>query len=232
MSVAVDWDDGTVNHTASREWNQGEKVPEVKITDGKVSEGRRVRIEDKMSRVEECVARMMVQLDPTGARSSTDKTPYRVARMFLTELTSGYYVNIEELFEAVFPNEGSDGMVVVKDIPVYSLCEHHWMPMYGKAHVGYMPDGRVLGLSKAARVVEAYARRFQLQERLTRQVMEAMDKHLQPLGTMVVVEAEHLCLAIRGAQKPGTVTVTNSYSGVFEENRHLVQEFFDTLNRS
>lgn len=198
---------------------------------GKVSEGTRRNVQDKMIRVEEHVARMMVQLDPDYTRRSTEKTPYRVARMFVTELCSGYYVDIEELFEAVFPNEGADGMVIVKDIPLYSLCEHHWMPMYGKAHVAYMPNGQVLGLSKVARVVEAYARRFQLQERLTKQVAEVIDDHLDPLGVMVVVEAEHLCLAIRGVQKPGTITVTSTVIGAFKNDTALRDEFLRAIDR-
>jgi GTP cyclohydrolase I len=203
---------------------------EVALREGVVEESVRRRIEDKMVRVEEHVARMMVQLDPTGQRSSTEKTPYRVARMLLTELCSGYYVDIEELFEAVFPNEGSEGMVVVHHIPLYSMCEHHWLLITGQAHVGYIPNGRVLGLSKVARVVDAYARRMQLQERITRQVADAIDKHLDPTGVMVVIEAEHHCLSIRGAQKPGTITTTSEVRGLFEDNSYQDQ-FFKMVSR-
>lgn len=200
-------------------------------TGGRVQEARRNGNQAKMARVEECVARMMVQLDPTGQRNSTDKTPYRVARMFIEDLCSGYRTNIEELFEATFPNEGADGMVIVKDIPLYSLCEHHWLLIFGKAHVAYMPNGTVLGLSKVARVVDAYARRMQLQERLTKQVAVAMQSHLDPLGVMVVVEAEHLCLSIRGAQKPGTITVTSAMTGAFGDEPALRDEFFRAIDR-
>ena len=184
-----------------------------------------------MARVEEHVARMMVQLDPTGARSSTDKTPYRVARMYLTELCSGYYVDIEELFEAVFPNEGADGMVCVHDIPLYSMCEHHWLLITGKAHVGYIPNGKVLGLSKVARVVDAYARRMQLQERMTNQIDQAIHKHLDPIGVMVVIEAEHHCLSIRGAQKPGTITTTTALTGAYVDDSEFRDEFWKMVQR-
>lgn len=201
-------------------------MPDVALRDGRVNESRRRTIEEKMVRVEEHVARMMVQLDPTGARNSTEKTPYRVARMFLTELCSGYYVDIEELFEAVFPNEGSEGMVVVHHIPLYSLCEHHWLLITGQAHVGYLPNGQVLGLSKVARVVDAYARRMQLQERMTRQIADAINKHLDPIGVIVVIEAEHHCLSIRGAQKPGTITTTSEVRGEISQD-----DFFRMIGR-
>jgi GTP cyclohydrolase I len=203
---------------------------EVRLREGKVDESRRPTVEAKMVRVEEMVARMMTQLDPTGSRNSTDKTPYRVARMYLTELCSGYYVDIEELFEAVFPNEGSEGMVVVHHIPLYSMCEHHWLLITGHAHVGYLPNGQVLGLSKVARVVDAYARRMQLQERMTRQIADAIDKHLDPHGVMVVIEAEHHCLSIRGVQKPGTITTTSEIRGLFEEG-HYQDQFFRLVSR-
>lgn len=186
---------------------------------------------EKTPRVEGLVSELMEQLDPTGQRRSTDDTPKRVARMYLTELCSGYYVNIEKLFEAVFPDEGADGMVIVKDITIYSMCEHHWLMITGKAHVAYIPNGQVLGLSKVARVVDAYARRFQLQERITKQVHDAMVDHLSPRGVMVVIEAEHHCLSIRGAQKPGTITVTSALSGDFERDSSLKDEFLRAIER-
>lgn len=190
---------------------------ETKITDGKVNESRRTALTERQRRVEEHVARMMVQLDPTGPRRSTNATPERVARMFTTELTAGYYVDIEELFESVFPAEGYDGMVIVQKIAINSMCEHHWMPIHGMAHVGYLPKDDVLGLSKVARVVDAYARRFQLQERLTKQVADAIEEYLNPRGVIVVIEAEHLCLSVRGAQKPGTITTTSAITGAFAD---------------
>jgi GTP cyclohydrolase I len=137
--------------------------------------------------------------------------------MFVNELTAGYRVDIEHLFDSVFPSEGYDGMVAVHEIAINSMCEHHWLPIHGFAHVGYLPEETVLGLSKVARVVDAYARRFQLQERLTKQVADAFEKYLEPKGVMVVIEAEHLCLSVRGAQKPGTITTTSAVRGAFAD---------------
>jgi len=202
---------------------------EVTITDGVVNESVRRSQSEKIRRVEEHVARMMVQLDPSGPRRSTDATPERVARMFVRELTAGYYVDIEELFEAVYPNEGYDGMVVVHEIAINSMCEHHWLPIHGTAHVGYLPEDSVLGLSKVARVVEAYARRFQLQERLTKQIADAIEEHLTPKGVMVVIEAEHLCLTVRGAQKPGTITTTSAIRGAFTDTATGARDEFMRL---
>jgi GTP cyclohydrolase IA len=167
--------------------------------------------------VEAHVAALLRELDPTGPRQGTERTPQRVARMYLDELCNGYAVDIAGLFRA-FDNDGYDGMVVVKDIPFTSLCEHHLVPFIGYAHVGYYPDGRVVGLSKIARVVEAYARRLQIQERLTKQVAEAVEVNLGVLGVMVMIEAEHMCMMIRGVQKPGTRTVTTAANGLFAAN--------------
>lgn len=202
---------------------------EVTLREGSVNESRRTARDERERRVEEHVARMMVQLDPTGRRRSTDNTPQRVARMFVNELTAGYYVNIEELFESVFPNEGYDGMVAVHEIAINSMCEHHWMPIHGMAHVGYLPEDHVLGLSKVARVVDAYSRRFQLQERLTKQIADAIEEYLQPKGVIVVIEAEHLCLSVRGAQKPGTLTTTSAIRGAFADPATGAREEFMRL---
>jgi len=149
--------------------------------------------------------------------------------MFVDELCSGYDIDIEALFESVFDNEGYDGMVVVHNIPVYSLCEHHLLLIAGKAHVGYLPNGQVLGLSKVARVVEAYARRLQLQERLTMQIADALEEHLDPQGVIVVIEAEHMCLSIRGTQKPGTITTTSAIRGNFTKPETGAREEFFRL---
>jgi GTP cyclohydrolase I len=138
--------------------------------------------------------------------------------MYLDELCSGYRVDVANLFR-VFDDHGYGGMIVVKDIPLTSLCEHHLVPFVGYAHVGYFPSGKVVGLSKIARVVDAYARRLQIQERLTMQVADAIETHLQPRGVMVLIEAEHMCMTIRGVQKAGTRTVTAEARGVFTANR-------------
>lgn len=173
----------------------------------------------------ETSVRTMLEIIPEGIREGTDDTPRRVARMYLDELCSGYYANVEELLRT-FPNEDYDGMILVRDIPLVSLCEHHLVPFVGHAHVGYFPRREVVGLSKVARVVQAFARRLQIQERLTRQVCHSFDEHLDPRGVMVVVEAEHLCMTIRGAQAPGTKTVTSAVTGLFNTNQENEKEEF------
>ena len=198
-------------------------------TGGYVSESYKDNSEVRLARVEECMARVVKQLDPTGPRQSTNRTPYRVARMFLSELCSGYETDPEDLFEAVFDNEEYDGMVAVHNIPLYSLCEHHLLLIAGKAHVGYLPNGYVLGLSKLPRVVDVFAKRLQLQERLTMQIANAIEDHLAPKGVIVVIEAEHMCLSIRGTQKPGTLTTTSAIRGAFADPATGAREEFFRL---
>lgn len=144
-----------------------------------------------------------------------DDTPRRVARAYL-ELTSGYFADVPALFRT-FEAGQYDEMVIVRDVTFASLCEHHMLPFRGVAHVAYIPQGRVVGLSKVARLVEAYARRLQIQERMTAQIADAMEHHLDPLGVAVVVEAEHLCMAVRGVRKPGSTTVTSALRGVMKD---------------
>jgi len=175
--------------------------------------------------------REILECIPDGIREGTDDTPDRVARMYMDELFSGYGVDVSALFRT-FDHEGYDGMIVVKDIPVVSLCEHHLVPFVGWAHVGYFPDGKVLGLSKIARVVNAYARRLQIQERLTKQVADTLVDGLDPRGVIVVIEAEHMCITIRGAQAPGTRAITSAVRGLFNTNQEGEKdEFFRLIGR-
>ena len=154
--------------------------------------------------------------------SVSTETPKRVARMW-EELLDGYYQDPKEILSKVFQIDGGssngdgDGIVCVSAIPFYSCCEHHLVPFFGKAHIAYLPNEKVTGLSKFARLVECYARRLQVQERMTQQIIRDIDKWLQPRGTMVVLEAEHMCMTMRGIQKPGTVTRTSRVSGVFRD---------------
>ncbi|MBW4890427.1 GTP cyclohydrolase I FolE [Mucilaginibacter sp. HMF5004] len=142
------------------------------------------------------------------------KTPERVAKSLLY-LTHGYDLNPEEILKSAMFKEEYSQMVVVKDIEVYSMCEHHMIPFFGKAHVAYIPNGQVVGLSKIPRVVDAFARRLQVQERLTNQIRDCIQETLQPLGVAVVIECRHLCMSMRGVQKQNSVTTTSAFTGAF-----------------
>ena len=145
-------------------------------------------------------------------REGLEKTPERVAKSWQF-LTHGYAKDPEAILEAAIFEENYSEMILVKDVEVYSLCEHHMIPFFGRAHVAYIPDGRIVGLSKIPRVVDVFARRLQVQERLTIQIRDALDKVLQPQGVGVVIEAQHLCMMMRGAEKQNSVTTTSAMSG-------------------
>ena len=168
--------------------------------------------------------------DGVDAQGTTD-TPKRVANMY-DELLSGYSTDpIDILNGAMFEVE-YDEMVVVKDIDFYSLCEHHLLPFYGKAHVGYIPRTKVVGLSKIPRLVEMYARRLQVQERMTQQIAAVMDELIEPIGVGVIIEAQHLCAAMRGVKKPNTVMKTSAVRGLFKENSSTREEFMGHVRSS
>ena len=163
-------------------------------------------------------------------REGLVKTPQRVAKA-MQFLLKGYNENPEEILRAAMFQEPYQQMVVVKDIEVYSLCEHHLLPFFGKAHVGYIPREHITGLSKLPRVVEAYARRLQVQERLTTQIKECIQKTLNPLGVAVVIEASHMCMQMRGIQKQNAVTTTSDFTGAFANNIATREEFFNIIGR-
>lgn len=150
-------------------------------------------------------------------REGLNKTPERVAKA-LQYCTQGYTMSAHEIIESAKFHEDVSEMIVVKDIELYSLCEHHMLPFFGKAHVAYIPNGWITGLSKIGRAVDVYARRLQVQERLTTQILEAIKESLQPLGIAVVIEASHLCMMMRGIQKQNSVTTTSAFWGEFEKN--------------
>jgi GTP cyclohydrolase I len=171
-----------------------------------------------LARAEAAVRELLVAVGEDPNRDGLRKTPGRVARAY-AEVFAGLHVDPDEVLETSF-DEHHDELVLVKDIALYSICEHHLVPWHGSAAVGYVPgeDGRITGLSKLARVVDLYARRPQVQERLTAQVAEAVMRRLEPQGVIVVVQAEHLCMAMRGVRKPGALTVTSAVRGIFKSD--------------
>jgi GTP cyclohydrolase I len=181
-------------------------------------------------KVEEAVREILLEVGEDPDRQGLKGTPDRVHRMY-AELTAGYHVDPDRLINgAVFDVDYSE-MVVVKDIPFYSLCEHHLLPFFGTASVAYIPRGRVIGLSKIPRVVEMYARRLQVQERMTQQIADFLNERLSPQGVGVVVEANHLCAVMRGIRKPGTVMTTSAVLGLFRSRDRTRAEFFSHLER-
>lgn len=172
---------------------------------------------EKLEKLQEHYAAILELLGEDVTREGLEKTPLRVAKS-MQFLTQGYTMDPKEILLSAKFKEDYRQMVVVKDIELFSLCEHHMIPFIGKAHVAYIPNGYITGLSKIARVVEAYSRRLQVQERLTTQIKEAINEALHPLGVAVVIEARHLCMSMRGVQKQNSVTTTSDFVGAFERS--------------
>jgi GTP cyclohydrolase I len=169
------------------------------------------------ARIEKAVREILEAIGDDPDREGLRDTPERVGR-FYAEVFSGVHNDPGDVVDAFFGDEHYQEIVIVREIPFYSMCEHHLVPFHGQAHVGYMPRGRVTGLSKLARLVDGFARRPQMQERLTAQVADSLCERLDPLGVIVVIEAEHLCMSMRGVRKPGAKTVTSAVRGVMESN--------------
>ena len=163
-------------------------------------------------------------------REGLQKTPERVAKA-MQFLTQGYFQDGEVIVKSALFEEPYDHMVIVKDIELFSLCEHHMLPFIGKAHVAYIPDGKITGLSKVARVVETFARRLQVQERLTEQIRDCIQESLKPLGVAVVIEAMHTCMSMRGVQKSNAITTTSAFSGAFLRDARTRNEFLQLIGR-
>jgi GTP cyclohydrolase I len=173
---------------------------------------------------EELVAEMIRQLGDDPDREGLKRTPERVAKS-LAFLTQGYGMKSEDVINGALFEEGHQNMILVKDIEMYSLCEHHMLPFFGKVHVAYVPNGKIVGLSKIARLVEVYARRLQVQERMTDQIAQAIWERVEPEGVGVVVEAYHLCMMMRGVQKQNSKTITSAMRGSFLEDQMTRDEF-------
>ncbi|MGN1198604.1 MAG: GTP cyclohydrolase I FolE [Acetatifactor sp.] len=178
-------------------------------------------------KVRQAIKLLLEGIGEDTEREGLAETPDRIARMY-TEILSGMTEEPSEPLSRVFTVENSE-MVLEKDIVFHSMCEHHMLPFYGKVHVAYLPDGKVVGLSKLARTVEIYAKRLQVQERMTNQIADAIMEHLAPKGVMIVVEAEHMCMTMRGVKKPGSKTVSLATRGAFADNTELQNRFFQML---
>ncbi len=178
-------------------------------------------------KIKEAVTLLLEGIGEDTSREGLVDTPERMARMY-AEIFSGMRQDAGEHLSKVFTVDNNE-MVLEKDIVFYSMCEHHMLPFYGRAHVAYIPDGKVVGLSKLARTVEVYARRLQIQEQMTGQIADAIMEHLTPQGVMVAVEAEHMCMTMRGVKKPGSQTVSVAARGVFADNVVLQNQFFQLL---
>lgn len=180
------------------------------------------------ARIEKAFREIIEALGENPDREGLAETPQRFAR-FYAEVFDGVHKDPGDVIDAFFGDEHYQEIVMVKDIPFYSMCEHHFVPFHGQAHVAYLPRGRVTGLSKLARLVETFARRPQMQERLTSQVADCLNERLDPLGVLVVVEAEHLCMSMRGVKKPGAWTVTSAVRGIMETNPSTRSEAMSLL---
>jgi GTP cyclohydrolase IA len=179
----------------------------------------------------QAVRTLLIGLGEDPDREGLIDTPKRVVKA-LKFLTSGYRESLDELLNGAVFTENASEMVLVRDIDLFSSCEHHILPIIGRAHIAYIPNGKVIGLSKIARICDMYSRRLQVQERLTAQIADALDGLLKPQGVAVVVEATHMCMVMRGVQKPGSWTVTSSMKGAFAEDARTRQEFMSLIRHS
>jgi len=184
---------------------------------------------EKSAKIAEHYQQIIQLLGEDVNREGLIKTPERVSKA-MQFLMQGYEQNPEEIIRSAMFTENYRQMVIVKDIDFYSMCEHHMLPFFGKAHVAYIPNKQITGLSKIARIVEIYARRMQVQERMTTQIKECIQKTLNPMGVIVVIEAQHLCMQMRGIQKQHSITTTSDFTGIFEQAKTR-EEFLNLINR-
>jgi GTP cyclohydrolase I len=180
-------------------------------------------------KVKDLVKTLLTEIGEDPEREGLLSTPTRVAKAY-EFLTRGYQEDIDEVLNGAIFNEKYDEMVLVKNIDFYSLCEHHLLPFYGKVHVAYIPNGKIVGLSKIPRIVEVFARRLQVQERMTQQIADTIAKYLQPIGVAVVAEAFHMCMMMRGVEKQNSSATTSAMHGVFQDDARTRMEFLDLIS--
>ena len=199
---------------------------------GIIDEDEYARIEqfniERTNKLASLYSEIIKLIEPDFEREGVQNTPLRLARS-MQFMTHGYNIDPKKMLESATFKENYQQMVIVKDIELYSLCEHHIIPFYGKAHVAYIPDGKITGLSKIARVVDAFSRRLQVQERLTMQIRDCIQESLNPLGVAVVIEAHHLCMMMRGVQKQNSVTTTSAFTGIFMRETKTREEFIHLI---
>ena len=183
------------------------------------------------SKFEDSVKTILSEVGEDMSREGLLKTPSRVAKSF-EFLTDGYRKNIDEILNDAIFDEKYDEMVIVKDIDFYSMCEHHLLPFYGKIHIAYIPNGKIVGLSKIPRIVEMYARRLQVQERMTQEVADTLEKYLQPRGVAIVAEGYHMCMMMRGVEKQNSSATSSAMHGLFKEDARTRTEFLDLIRKN
>ena len=179
--------------------------------------------------IEKNVENIIKEIGEDPQRQGLIKTPHRVAKAYKF-LTGGYDKSAEKILNGAIFNEKYDEMVIVKDIDFYSLCEHHMLPFYGKVHVAYIPNGKIVGLSKIPRIVDVYSRRLQVQERMTQEIADTLEKYLEPEGVAVVVEGIHMCMMMRGVQKQNAIAITSAVHGAFNEDARTRSEFMNLIS--
>src|SRR5258708_14581375 len=182
-------------------------------------------------KIEKLIGELLTELGENPKREGLKKTPQRVAQM-LIELTQGYTTSRKKTINDAIFKERIHNMIILRDIELYSLCEHHLLPFFGKCHVGYIPNGQIIGVSKIARIVDRFAKRLQVQERLTQEIAKEIQEALSPRGVGVVIEAQHLCMMMRGVEKQNSVMITSSVLGSFREDQKTREEFMSIVNKS